>query len=82
MKTSFSPSPRLVAGLAVLTLAAALPASAQTVLLRDDFNGTTLNTTTWGLGTWTLGRTQLGNSPVVGNGMARLTFDTSQATST
>lgn len=75
MMLSLLPLRRLAAGL-VLTLAAALPASAQTVLMRDDFNGTSLNTTTWGLGTWTLGRTQLGNSPIVGNGIARLTFDT------
>ena len=52
------------------------PARGQTVLLHDDFNGTTLNAATWGLGTWQLGRTQLGNSPVVANGVARLTFDT------
>jgi len=51
-------------------------ASAQTVLMRDDFNGTSLNKSLWNLGTWKLGRTQLGNTPVVSNGIARLTFDT------
>lgn len=51
-------------------------ASAQTVLLEDYFSGNTLDTTKWNLGTWKLGRTQLGNSPVVANGVARLTFDT------
>ena len=50
-----------------------IPGSAcypQTILLRDDFNGVSLNTTLWNLGTWTLGRTQLGSSPVVSGGIA------------
>ena len=59
-----------------LLLACIRPAPAQTVVLRDDFTGAALNTSLWNLGTWTLGRTQLGNSPVVANGIARLTFDT------
>jgi beta-glucanase (GH16 family) len=65
----------------VATLALGLATSqarAQTVLLRDDFNGTTLDSSLWSLGTWQLGRTQLGNSPVVSGGIARLTFDTFQ----
>lgn len=45
------------------------------VILRDDFNGTSINRQLWSLGTWTLGRTQLGNNPIVANGIARLTFD-------
>jgi beta-glucanase (GH16 family) len=48
--------------------------AAGTVILRDDFNGSTLNTTVWGVGTWKLGRTQLGNNPVITGGMARLPF--------
>ena len=60
----------------LLSLVVAPLASAQTVLLRDDFSGKALNTSIWNLGTWKLGRTQLGNSPVVANNMARLTFDT------
>jgi beta-glucanase (GH16 family) len=68
----------LSTGLAMVALAATLltPARAQTVLLRDDFNGTTLDTTKWTLGTWMLGRTKLGNTPVVSGGIARLPFDT------
>src|SRR6185295_2935357 len=65
----------------VATLALGLATSqgrAQTILLHDDFNGTTLNSSIWSLGTWQLGRTQLGNSPVVSGGVARLTFDTFQ----
>lgn len=65
----------LAAGVAA-ALAALRPAAAQSVLFRDDFSGTALNTAAWNLGTWQLGRTQLGNSPVVGGGIARLTFDT------
>jgi beta-glucanase (GH16 family) len=61
---------------ALFFLWSATQAVAQTVVFRDDFNGTSLNTSLWNLGTWTLGRTQLGNSPVVGNGIGRLTFDT------
>ncbi len=52
------------------------PTHAQTIIFRDDFNGTTLDSTKWSLGTWTLGRTQLGNAPVVSGGIARLPFDT------
>src|ERR1044071_9440897 len=70
-------SPRLLALLSTPALLLAGPsANAQTVLLHDDFSGTALNSQIWGLGTWQLGRTQLGNSPVLSNGIARLTFDT------
>jgi len=51
-------------------------AAASTVLLRDDFSGSSLNTGLWNVGTWRLGRTQLGNQPIVSGGIARLTFDT------
>ena len=68
---------RPLTSVSALALVVALErASAQTVLLHDDFNGVALNSQIWGLGTWQLGRTQLGNSPVVSNGIARLTFDT------
>src|SRR5262245_29696507 len=43
-----------------------------TVILRDDFDGSSLSATNWALGTWKLGRTQLGNAPVVTGGYARL----------
>jgi beta-glucanase (GH16 family) len=52
------------------------PAQAQTVIFHDEFDGTALDASKWNLGTWTLGRTHLGNSPVVADGIARLTFDT------
>ncbi|MFM8359486.1 MAG: glycoside hydrolase family 16 protein [Verrucomicrobiota bacterium] len=65
-----------LAAVAVLPWLAPATAQAQTVLLRDDFSGSTLNTANWNLGTWMLGQTQLGNSPVITSGMARLTFDT------
>ncbi len=45
-----------------------------TVVLRDDFNGSQLNSATWGVGTWKLGRTQLGSAPLITGGMARLPF--------
>lgn len=62
----------------VLLIAGFAPAgrAAGTVIFRDDFNGTKLNSTLWSLGTWKLGRTQLGNAPVVSGGIARLAFDT------
>lgn len=61
--------------LATIAPQASSPASAAgTVVLRDDFNGSKLNTTTWGVGTWKLGRTQLGNVPAVSGGLARLSF--------
>ena len=57
-------------------------ASAQTVLLQDDFNSSVLNSQNWKVGNWKLGRTQLGNTPVFGlegtTSFARLTFDTYQ----
>ena len=55
------------------TLASA--ANAQ-VLLRDDFNGTALDSSKWSVGNWKLGRTQLGLAPVVAGGIARLKFET------
>ena len=61
------------AGLAVI----APPAhAAGTVIFRDDFDSSQLDTTQWGVGNWMLGRTQLGNVPVVAGGMAQLRFDT------
>ena len=57
-------------------------ASAQKVLLQDDFNSSILNSQNWKIGNWKLGRTQLGNTPVFGlegtTSFARLTFDTYQ----
>lgn len=57
-------------------------ASAQKVLLFDDFNNSSLNSLNWKIGNWKLGRTQLGNSPLFGleasTSFARLTFDTYQ----
>jgi beta-glucanase (GH16 family) len=63
------------AGAFVMAIAVAPEArAAGTVVLRDDFNGSQLNSQTWGVGTWKLGRTQLGNAPVLTGGMARLPF--------
>src|SRR5215212_4135591 len=45
-------------------------------LLRDDFDGATLDTAKWDIGTWLLGRTQLAFTPQVTGGMARLRLDT------
>lgn len=43
----------------------ALTASAEEVLLHDDFNESTLDSSTWGLATWNIGdKTQFGNQPV------------------
>ena len=36
---------------------------AQTILFRDNFNGTELDSTLWNLGTWQLGRTPTGQQP-------------------
>src|SRR5688572_16198687 len=62
----------VVAGLGVV---APVPAHAAD-LLRDDFNGATLDQGKWGIGTWLLGRTQLAFTPQVTGGMARLRLDT------
>jgi beta-glucanase (GH16 family) len=59
-----------------------IPAHADTVLFRDDFNGGRLNSASWGVGNWKLGRTQLGNVPVVAGGFAQLRFDTYQLAGT
>jgi beta-glucanase (GH16 family) len=45
-------------------------------LLRDDFNGASLDFGNWSTGTWQLGRTQLGFTPAVTGGMAQLRHDT------
>jgi beta-glucanase (GH16 family) len=45
-------------------------------LLRDDFDGASLDQSKWGIGTWLLGRTQLAFTPQVTGGMARLRLDT------
>jgi beta-glucanase (GH16 family) len=67
---------RLLLGAAFALTTLAGSANAQTVLFRDDFTGAQLDGNQWNLGTWKLGSTQLGNSPVLANGVARLTFDT------
>ncbi|MEO6102223.1 MAG: glycoside hydrolase family 16 protein [Pseudoxanthomonas sp.] len=66
---------RCLAGAMLVATATAAQAGG-TVIFRDDFNGSQLDTTAWGVGTWKLGRTQLGNVPVVSGGMAQLRFDT------
>lgn len=48
----------------------------QTVLFREDFDGTTLDRTRWSVATWKLGQTRFGNTPLIADGVARLTFDT------
>ena len=45
-------------------------------LLRDDFNGPSLDFGNWSTGTWQLGRTQLGFTPAVTGGMVQLRHDT------
>lgn len=64
----------IAASLASLLLADS--ALGATVLLREDFNGTSLQSSIWSVGNWTLGRSPLGGTPVIANGIARLTFDT------
>ena len=63
-----------------ITLAAALamPAASVTAqeILRDDFNGTSLNTGTWQVMTHQVGRSLFGNTPAVSGGFARLRHDT------
>jgi len=52
-------------------------ASAQTPdIVRDEFNGGSLNGSIWNIGTWSLGRTQLGFTPQITSGMGRLRLDT------
>lgn len=46
------------------------------VLLRDDFNGTSLDAAKWSVADWKLGRAQLALTPVVADGFARLKFET------
>lgn len=53
-----------------------LSAASPQVLLRDDFDGASLDKNQWSVGNWKLGRTQLEKAPVVSNGFARLTFET------
>jgi beta-glucanase (GH16 family) len=45
-------------------------------IVRDDFNGGSLNSSIWNIGTWSLGRTQLGFTPQITGGIARLRLDT------
>lgn len=45
-------------------------------ILRDDFNGTSLNTGTWQVMTHQVGRSLFGNVPAVSGGFARLRHDT------
>lgn len=65
-----------VLSLSVLMSLAARRASGQTVLFRDDFNGSSLNRSNWMVGTWDLGRTVFGNVPAVSGGVATLKIDT------
>jgi beta-glucanase (GH16 family) len=51
-------------------------AQGSTVVFRDDFSGSALDSSLWSVGNWKLGRAQLGNTPIVSGGIARLTFDT------
>jgi beta-glucanase (GH16 family) len=62
--------------LALLLAAISSPTTTAADLLRDDFNGSSLNSSNWGIGTWWLGRTQLGNTPQITGGLARLKLDT------
>lgn len=63
--------------LGIASMASLTPAHADgTVVLREDFNGSQLDSTVWAVGTWKLGRTQLGNVPAVAGGLAQLTFNT------
>ena len=58
---------RALAG--ALLLASATAQAGGTVVFRDDFDGTGINSAAWSVGTWTLGRTQLGNAPRVSGGI-------------
>lgn len=53
-------------------------AASQTVLFRDDFNGTSLNTANWNVADYTFGgnRAYFGNTPTVAGGLATLRLDT------
>jgi hypothetical protein len=46
------------------------------VIFREDFLGTSLDTKIWTVDTGKLDRTVLGNTPIITGGTARLTFDT------
>src|SRR5262245_52976407 len=50
--------------------------SRATDIVRDDFDGGSLNTSIWNIGTWSLGRTQLGFTPQITGGIGRLRLDT------
>lgn len=67
-------SARLLAAAAVASSAAAA-ASAQEIL-RDDFNGSSLDTVKWQVMTHQVGRSLFGNVPAVSGGFARLRHDT------
>jgi hypothetical protein len=47
-----------------------------TVLFRDDFSGTGLDTAKWMVGTWSMHRARFGNTPTVSDGLARVRLDT------
>ena len=51
-------------------------------IVRDDFNGGSLNSSIWNIGTWSLGRTQLGFTPQITGGIAHLRLDTYNPTNT
>jgi beta-glucanase (GH16 family) len=79
MKIASFPQLALLASLSCL----ANPSEAAgTVIFRDDFNSSQLDTSQWAVGNWKLGRTQLGNVPVVAGGLAQLRFDTYRLTGT
>jgi beta-glucanase (GH16 family) len=50
-----------------------------TVVFRDDFSGSALDTSKWMVGTWSMQRTRYGNTPGVANGLATLRLDTYNA---
>ena len=68
--------PRLFALPLACALAASPAFAAGTVVFRDDFNGSQLDSTRWSVANWTLGRSALGNTPVVAGGLAQMRFDT------
>ena len=62
-------------GIVIVLGAMSNSANAQ-VLLRDNFNGKSLDAGKWSVANWKLGRTQLGLTPVVADGFARMKFET------
>ena len=50
-----------------------------TVVFRDDFSASALDTSKWMVGTWSMQRTRYGNTPTLANGLATLRLDTYNA---